>query len=190
MVLWAVSVCQVLCGGVSCCLAWLCCIVLLCWFMLRCAIWRSVVLSCVVCLVAVLLSRLALSSAVAGCCALCLGGVLCCPAELPVLGLLSLLVLCFWAPVVLWRLMCGAVPACLRGCFLCRALLPLWRWLLPCVVACCLWVFAVGSGCLLLSPGASWSRVLALLSLSGHVARCPVVWCGVYWCSAPLNCVL
>ena len=73
---------------------------------------------------------------------------------------------------------------------LCGALSPLWRWLVLCRVACCVWVFAVGPGCPLLSPGGSWCRVSVVLSLSGHVACRPVVWCGVSWCSAALCCVL
>ena len=35
-----------------------------------------------------------------------------------------------------------------------------------------------------------WCRVSVVLSLSGRLARRPVVWCGVSGCSAPLCCVL
>ena len=45
---------------------------------------------------------------------------------------------------------------CLRRCSLCGALSPLWRWLVLCVVASCVWAFAVGPGSPLLSPGGSW----------------------------------
>ena len=99
---------------------------------------------------------------------------------------------------------CGA-GLCVSGCRVCRcvlwwccpcgcsgrgALSPLWGWLVLCGVACCVWVFAVGLGCPLLSPAGSSCRVLVVLSLSGLVARRPVVWCGVSWCSAALCCVL
>ena len=47
------------------------------------------------------------------------------------------------------------------------------------------WVFAVRPGCPLLSPGGSWCRVPVVLSLSGRVARRPVVWRGVSCCSLP-----
>ena len=60
-----------------------------------------------------------------------------------------------------------------------------------CVVfSCCLVVSAVGPGCPLLSLGGSWCRVLVVLSISRHVARRPVGWCCVFWCSAALCCVL
>ena len=121
---------------------------------------------------------------------LSLGAVLWCPAVLPVVCVLSFLVPCSWAPPVSWRLLCGAVFVCRCRCSLCGALSPLWRWLVLCVVACCARVFAVGLGCPLLSPGGSRCRVSVVLSVSGCVARRPVVWCGVSWRSAPLCCVL
>ena len=85
---------------------------------------------------------------------------------------------------------CELQWCCPCRCSLCGALSPLWLWLVLCGVACCVWVFAVGPGCPLLSPGSSWSRVTVVLSLSGRVARRPVVWCGVFLCSAALCCVL
>ena len=121
---------------------------------------------------------------------LSLGAVLCCPAVLPVVRVLSFLVPCFWVPPFLRRLLCGSVLVCLCHCSLCGALSPLWRWLVLCVVACCVQVRAVWLGCPLLSPGGSRCRVSVVLSLSGRVARRPVVWCGVSGCHAPLCCVL
>ena len=62
----------------------------------------------------------------------------------------------------------------------------------PCSVCagwCCV-VFAVGPGCPVLSPDGSWCRASVVLSLSGRVARHPVVPRGVSWCSAALCCVL
>ena len=79
---------------------------------------------------------------------------------------------------------------CPCRCSLCGSLSPLWRWLVLCGVACPVRVFAVGPGCPLSSPGGSWCRVSVVLSLSGRVARRPVVWCGVSWCFAALCCVL
>ena len=58
-----------------------------------------------------------------------------------------------------------------------------------CAGWCCV-VLAVGPGCPLLSPGGSWCHASVVLSLSGRVARRPVVRCGVSWCSAALCCVL
>ena len=89
---------------------------------------------------------------------------------------------------------CPVCPCVLRWCCHCRcslcgALRPLWRWLVLCGVACCVGVLAVGPGSGLLSPGGSWCRVSVVLSLSGRVARRPVVRRGVSWCSASLCCV-
>ena len=90
---------------------------------------------------------------------------------------------------------CGVCWCVLRWCCRCRCSLcgappPLRRWLVLCGVVCCNWVFAVGPGCPVLPPGGSWCGVPLVLSLSGRVARSPVVWCGVSWCSAALCCVL
>ena len=68
------------------------------------------------------------------------------------------------------------------------------RWCCPCCCSvcagwCCV-VLAVGPGCPLLSPGGSWCHASVVLSLSGRVARRPVVRRGVSWCSAALCCVL
>ena len=87
----------------------------------------------------------------------------------------SCAVLCWYAYVVAFC----AVPSGFFGTGWYRALLPVF-----------FWVFAVGSGCPLLSPGGSWSGVATLLSPSGCVARCHVVRCGVSWCPAPLWCFL
>ena len=180
-----VAVYVVLCRGASWCLAWLCRVALFRWLLVRCVVVCLMVLCCVVCFVALLVSRLALYAAVAGSYALSLDAVLCSPAVLPVVWVLSFFLPCFLAARVSWRLLCGAVLACLRLRFVRRAPLPLWCWLVPCVAACFIWLFAVGSGCLLLSPGGSSWRVLALLSLYGRVTCWPVVWCCVSWWSAP-----
>ena len=89
-----------------------------------------------------------------------------------------------------WVCRCVLRWCCPCGCSLCGALSPLWRWLVLCGVACCVWVFAVRPGCPLFSPVQPWCRVSVVLSLSGRVARRPVVWCGVSTCSAALCCVL
>ena len=106
----------------------------------------------------------------------------------------------FFSPVVrcgagLRVLGCQVCPRVLRWfcpcrCSLCSALSPLWRWLVLCGVACCVWVFAVGPGCPLLSPVGSSCCVSLVLSLSVDVARRPVAWRGVSWCSAALCRVL
>ena len=94
----------------------------------------------------------------------------------------------FWAPgrlkvvSVSVLCLCGAVLVCLRRCSLCGALLPLRGWLVLCVVACCVCVFAVGPGCPLLSPG--WSWWLLVPCLGG------VRWCVLGCCAAPCCCVL
>ena len=88
---------------------------------------------------------------------------------------------------VCWCLLRWCCPC---RCSLCGALSPLWRWLVLCGVARRVLVFPVGPGCPLLPFSGSWCRVLVVLSLSGRVARRPVVWCGVPWCSAALCCVL
>ena len=83
----------------------------------------------------------------------------------------------------MWRsTLCGAVLVCLRRCSLFGALLP-WRgWLVFCVVACCVCVFAVGPGCPLLCPGGSWWLLVSCLG--------GVLWC-VPWCrAAPCCCAL
>ena len=65
--------------------------------------------------------------------------------------------------------LCNAVLVCLRRCSLCRAPSPLLRWLVNCVVACCVCVFAVGPGCPLLSLRGSW---WLLVSCFGGVLCC------------------
>ena len=94
----------------------------------------------------------------------------------------------FWAPgrfrVVSVSVLClrGAVLVCLRRCSLFGALLPSRGWLVFCVVACCVFVFAVGPGCPLLSPGGS--RWLLVSCLGG------VLWCVPGCCAAPCCCAL
>ena len=155
----------------------------LCWLLLRCTVWCFAVPWCVSWFCAVLfvslrclgrvLPRPLLWRVVVLC--LSLGAVLCRSAVLLVVRVLSFLVPCFWAPPFLRRLLCGAVLVCRCRCSLCGALSPLLRWLVLCVVAYCVRVFAVGLGCPLLSPGGSWCRVSVVLSLSGRVARRSVV---------------
>ena len=194
--------CFCLCGALTWCVLLFgvavsrCVVVLvsaaLCCLVLCCAVARLLVMCCVVCFVAVLGSRLASSAAVAGSCALSLGPVLCCPAVLPVVGLLSFLVSLFWAPLVSWCLLCGAVLVCLRRFTLCGALSPLWR--VAEVVCCCL--LCLGVCCWAwLSSGVSWSVLLA----PGVVFRCccpylvawlAALWFGVVCLGAPLPCVV
>ena len=94
----------------------------------------------------------------------------------------------FWAPgqfrVVSVSVLCpcGAVLVCLRRCSLFGALLPSRGWLVFCVVACRVCVFAVGPGCPLLSPGGSWW--LPVSCLGG------VLWCVPGCCAAPCCCAL
>ena len=95
--------------------------------------------------------------------------------------------LCVLGSRVCW---CVLPRCCPCRCFPFSALLPLWRSLVLCGVACCAWVFAVGPGSPLWFPGGSWCHVSVVLSLSGRLAHRPVVWCGVSWCSAALCCVL
>ena len=81
-----------------------------------------------------------------------------------------------------------------RGGFVCLGPSGVPRWCCPCRCSVCAGlcsvVLAVGPGCPLLSPGGSWCRASVVLSLSGRVARGPVVRRGVSWCSAALCCVL
>ena len=94
----------------------------------------------------------------------------------------------FWAPgrfrVVPVSVLCpcGAVLVCLRRCSLFGALLPSWGWLVFCVVACCVCVFAVGPGCPLLSSGGSWWLLVSCLG--------GVLWCVPGCCAAPCCCAL
>ena len=146
--------------------------VLCCWF--RCGAW---VVSCLVRCCGVLLCSVC---PWARCCVvlLCCLWSVCCPSlcrvfwRLPFRGV-SCVVLCWCACVVA---LCAVLsrPSSLVSCVLAR----------------CVWVFAVWPGCPPLSPGGCWCRVSVVLSLSGRVARRPVAWCGVSWCSAPLCCVL
>ena len=78
--------------------------------------------------------------------------------------------------------LCVALLVCLRRCSLCGALLPLRRWLVFCVVACCVCPFAVGPGCPLLSPGGSWWLPVSLFGR--------VLWCVPGCCAAPCRCAL
>ena len=180
LVLWAVSVWGVLQFG----LVVLCCALVLvfaalCRLVLYCAVACLIVLWCVVCFVAVLLSRFASSAAVAFCCALFLSSVLCCPAVLPVVQVLSFIVLCFLALLVSWRLLCGAVLACLRPCFVRGALLLLWRWLVPCIAAC----HFVGVPCWVwLSAVVSWWLPVACIGVAVTVWSCGPLFCGFVWC--------
>ena len=153
----------------------------------RLVVCRAVVCLLVLCCVVGFGCGACVASCLVRCCRfvvlfLSLGVVLCRPAVLPVVRLLLFLMPCFWARPFSWSLLCGAPLVCLCRCSLCDALSPLWRWLVLCVVACCVWVFAVGPGCPLLPPGGSWCRASVVLSLSGRVARRPVVWCSVTWC--------
>ena len=126
---------------------------------------------------------------------LSLDAVLCRPAVLPVVQVLSFLVPCFWTPPFSWCLLYSAVLVYLRRCSLCGALSSLWRWLLLCVGACCVWVLAVGPGCPVLSLGGSWW--LLVLCSGGAVPVWPrglppsaLVWCVLVLCSLVLCSVV
>ena len=94
----------------------------------------------------------------------------------------------FWAPgrfrvvSVSVLCLCGAVLVYLRRCSLFGALLPSRGWLVFCVVACFVSVFAVGPGCPLLSPGGSWWLLVSCLG--------GVLWCAPGCCAAPCCCAL
>ena len=94
----------------------------------------------------------------------------------------------FWAPgrfrvfSVSVLCLCGAALACLRSCSLFGALLPSRGWLVFCVVARRVRVFAVGPGCPLLSPGGSWWLLVSCLGA--------VLWCVPGCCAAPCCCAL
>ena len=130
-----VLVCVVLGRGVSCSLTWPCSVAFLCWLLLRSAVWCSAVLWCVSLFRAVLfvslrclgrvLPRPLLWRVVVLC--LSLGAVLCRPAVLPVVRVLSFLVPCFWVPPFSRRPFRGAVLVRLCRCSLCGTLSPLWR---------------------------------------------------------------
>ena len=66
----------------------------------------------------------------------------------------------------------GATPVPSRPTYL--------PYLVLCGVACCVWVFAVGPGCPLLSPGGSWCRVSVVVA----------VWFGVVYLVVPLPYVV
>ena len=87
-----------------------------------------------------------------------------------------------WVVSVSVLCLCGAVLACLRRCCLFGALLPSRGWLVFCVVACCVCVFAVGPGCPLSSPGGSWWLLVSCLG--------GVLWCVPGCCAAPCCCAL
>ena len=94
----------------------------------------------------------------------------------------------FWAPGRFWVVsvsvlcLCGAVLVCLRRCSLFGALWPSRGWLVFCVVACYVCVFAVGPGCPPLSPGGSWWLLVSCLG--------GVLWCVPGCCAAPCCCAL
>ena len=123
---------------------------------------------------------------------------LCCPVVL-CCGALFFFVSCwwrwflvvarwFWAPgrfrvvSVSVLCLCGAVLVRLRRCSLFSAHLPSPGWLVFCVVACCVCVFAVGPGCPLLPPGGSWRLLVSCLG--------GVLWCVPGCCAAPCCCAL
>ena len=142
---------------VLCCARW--CVGCLCWVgFLRRVVWRGVVPGHVVLFLSCF--------AVLRCCVVCWFQA---PGW-------------FWVVSVSVLCLCVAVLVCLRRCSLCGALLPLRRWLVFCVVACCVCVFAVGPGCPLLSPGGSWWLLVS--SFGG------VLWCVPGCCAVPCRCAL
>ena len=136
---------------VCCCVAWLCSCAVLCSVMFCCCWGAS--LSCV-------------AAFSPGCCFFSL--FLCLSV---VLRAVSVSVLCF----------CGAVLVSLLHCSLCAALLPLRRWLVFCVVVCCVCVLAVVSGCCktqqLSSVVSWWVRVAPGVVFRWCAVVCPWVPC-------------
>ena len=134
---------------------WLCCPVL--WFVVRRVVWCCglwCVLCCVRCCVACLCSCAVLCWVVlCCCCAASLSCVAAFSAGFFLLCVVPCLSVVLWAVSVSVLCLCGAVLVCLRCWSLCAALLPLRRWLVFCVVVCCVCALAVGPGCPLLSPG-------------------------------------
>ena len=165
--------CAVLCCGVSC-IVW--CGAAVCGVssVVSVVVWRACVLApccaglcCAV--VAVLCFRALLRSLLVFFCVV--------PCLSVVLRAVSVSVLC----------LCGAVLLCLSGCSLCAALLPLRRWLVFCVVVCCVCVLAVGPGCPLLSPGGSWWLLVSCFSgVLWFVAGCPAAPCCCALCRPAL----
>ena len=166
-------------------------VALLCWCLLPCAVWCCVVRWRVslFCAASFVLLRLISRSL---------------PQMLP----WRVLVVCHWAPRcvlccaactvlccislcrVSWRLFCGAV---LGGAAVPALFLP-GRCFFACLalagaMCCCLLFLGVCCWVSLSAVVSSWC-VSVSLSLSGRVACCPVVCCGVSWCSSPLCCVL
>ena len=126
-------------------------------------------------------------------------GVLCCRALLRSLLVVSFrvvpcLFVALWAVPVSVFWLCGAVPVCLRRCSLCGAPSALRRWLMFCVVACRVCVFAIGAGCPGVDPGGSWcpdsvvcfgvslGAVLRRVAVHCAVCRCVLVRCVVLFC--------
>ena len=205
-----VLVCVVLGRGVSCCLAWPCCVAFLCWLLLRCAVWCSAVPWCVSWFRAVLfvslrcfggvLPRPLLWRVVVLC--LSLGAVLCRPAVLPVVRVLSFLVPFFCVLLGLAVLCCLLVApgVVFWWCCPCLAvwLAALWFGVvclgapLRCVVFC---GAVLSRGGVLSCPAVCLSRCLCLLFVSWRCAFCcvcpGVLPCG--WsacCGALLPCVV
>ena len=126
-----------------------------------CSLWCVLCFArcCVACLCQVGFLRGVVRRGVVRCCVLCCFSF----CFVPCLSMV------FWAVSV-------SVVLC-RGASCCSA----WH-VVFCVVACRVWVFAVGPGCPLLSPGRSWCL---LVSCFGGV-----LWCVPGCCAAPFCCVL
>ena len=78
---------------------------------------------------------------------------------------------------------------CLRCCSLCVALLPLRRWLVFCVVFCCVCVCAVGPGCLVLFSGGSWWLLVScFIGVLWWVPGCRSAPCCCALCRLALCC--
>ena len=150
----------------------------LCPVVLCCAGVRLSVLCCILCFVVVTRSCLASSAAVVGCCTLSVLGrsaVSSCCATCGPGAVFPCAVFLGWCACAVALCAVLSRPCGAGGCCV---LLPLvfGRLLLALALLCCL----------LVGPGGSWCRVSVVLSLSGCVARRPVVLCGGSWCSATL----
>ena len=147
----------------------------LCHFVLCCAMVRLLLLCCVVCFVAVLGSRLASSAVVAGCSALSVlgrGALVPCVVSLGASRFMAPLVrCCAGVPASLLSLRCSLAPVALAG-----------------VVSRCVWVFAIGPGCPLLSPGGSWWLLVSLFVVCCGVSLGAVLGRGAAFCRPALCC--
>ena len=168
------------------------------WCVVRCVVWCCglwCVLCCVRCCVACLRSCAVLCWVVLCCCCCallsCVAAFSACFFFFCVVPCLSVVLRAVCVSVLC---LCGALLVCLRGCSLCAALLPLRRWLVFCVVVCCVLLGPAVLCCLLVGPGGSSCRlsvvcsgvslgaVLRCVAARCAARRCVVLFCSVWCC--------